>query len=63
MLPAPPVPALTNDSLSSEEEGSVVDREDTSDQGGGSVGGNLIDDLDHLDDLDVMSGLYVEAFL
>ena len=64
MLPAPPVPAQTNDSLSAEEGLSVVDKESTSDRGGG--GGEwmkLDDDLGYLDDLDVMRDYGVDAFL
>ena len=67
VLPAPPVPAQTNDSLSTEERGSTADDESTSDGVGGGVVevvvDELEDDLAHLNNLDVTWGFDLDAFL
>ena len=61
--PAPPAPAQENDSLSTEERGSVADDESTLVQGGWGVADELIDDLAHMNDLDLMWGFDLDAFL
>ena len=63
VLPAPPVPAQTNDSLPAEQGGSVADDECTPDQSGGEAVDELFDDLAHLDDLDATWGFGEDAFL
>ena len=67
MLPAPPVPAQTNDSLPTVEGGSIADDEGTSDRGGGGVVDALVDelgdDLAHLNNLDLTWGFDLDAFL
>ena len=62
-LPAPPVPAQTNDSLSTRERGSIADDESTSDRGDGGVVDELDDDLAHLNDLDATWSFDLNAFL
>ena len=60
MLPAPPVPAQTNDSLPTVEGGSIADDEGTSDRGGGGVEDELFvaahDDMANSNGVDVTGG-------
>ena len=61
--PAPPAPAQANDCLSTEKAGSEADDLSTSDRGDGGLVGVLDVGLAHLNDLDVMWGFDLEAFL
>ena len=67
MLPAPPAPVQTNDSLSTEERGGIADDDSTSDRDVRGVVNELVDvlddDLAHLNSLDVMRDFDLDAFL
>ena len=67
MLPAPPAPVQTNDSLSTEERGGIADDDSTSDRDVRGVVNELVDvlddDLAHLNSLDVMRDFDLDPFL
>lgn len=62
MSPVSPERAQTNDSLSTEERGSVADDESTPNRGGGGVVDELDDGLPSSNDLDVTWGFPLDAF-
>ena len=67
VLPAPPVPAQTNNSWSTEESRSIADDEITPDRDGRGVVYEMVDelndDLAHLNNFDVTWGFDLDAFL